>query len=107
MGANLSIFALCAEFLKENGFDDVFDDVRVTLESGDPNVDILATKDSAKCAVQCKNYTLPLRNTPLQEVNASKTFYNCCIAAVMTNLSFAQGVNRPGKTIAVFTSGLR
>lgn len=61
----------CADLLRKNGFVDV----SVTRGSGDQGVDILATKDGIKYAVQCKNYATPLGNTPVQEVVAGKIFY--------------------------------
>lgn len=77
----------CADILRKNGFNDVI----VTKGSGDQGVDILATKDCIKYAVQCKNYSSPLGNTPVQEVNAGKTFYGCHVGVVMTNSSFTSG----------------
>ena len=39
-------------------------------------------------AIQCKNYTSRLGNTPIQEVHAGKSFYNCHVGVVMTNSHF-------------------
>ena len=77
----------CAEILKNNGFVNV----SVTKGSGDQGVDVLAIKDGIKYAIQCKNYSTPLGNTPVQEVNAGKTYYNCHVGVVMTNSTFTQG----------------
>ena len=77
----------CADILRKNGFLDV----SVTKGSGDQGVDILAIKDGIKYAVQCKNYASALSNTPVQEVNAGKTFYNCHVGVVMTNSTFTPG----------------
>ena len=74
----------CAELLLKSGFDSAL----VTPGSGDQGVDILATKDGIKYAIQCKNYATPLSNTAIQEVNAGKTFYSCHVGAVMTNSTF-------------------
>ncbi len=74
----------CAEVLEKNGFKNV----SVTKGSGDQGVDVLAEKDGIKYAVQCKNYSSALGNTPVQEVNAGKTFYNCHVGVVMTNSTF-------------------
>lgn len=82
----------CAELLRKNGFSDV----KVTKGSGDQGVDILAKKDGIKYAIQCKNYASHLGNTPVQEVNAGKIFYNCHVGVVMTNSTFTQGA----KTLA-------
>ncbi|MBR5479800.1 MAG: restriction endonuclease [Clostridia bacterium] len=77
----------CAELLQKNGFYDV----SVTKGSGDQGVDVLATKGGIKYAIQCKNYFSSLGNTPIQEVNAGKIFYNCHVGVVMTNSYFTQG----------------
>ncbi len=71
----------CAELLLKNGFTDV----TVTKGSGDQGVDLLAKKDGIKFAIQCKCYASNVGNTPIQEVSAGKTFYNCQIGVVMTN----------------------
>lgn len=77
----------CVALLKANGFTDV----QTTAVSGDQGVDIVAVKDSIRYAVQCKCYSHPLGNTPVQEVNAGKAFYNCHVGVVMTNQTFTQG----------------
>ena len=74
----------CAELLKNNGFEQV----QVTPGSNDQGVDILAQKDGIKYAIQCKYYSTPLGNTPVQEVNAGKTFYGCHVGVVLTNSTF-------------------
>lgn len=84
-GHNFEYF--CADVLKKNGFTDV----KVTKGSGDQGVDILAKKDGIKYAIQCKNYSSHLGNTPVQEVAAGKVFYNCHVGVVMTNSTFTQG----------------
>ena len=88
----------CADLLRRNGFSEV----SVTKGSGDQGVDILATKGGIKYAVQCKNYASALGNTPVQEVNAGKTFYNCHVGVVMTNSTFTPGA----KTLAQATGVL-
>ena len=87
----------CAGILKENGFSNV----RVTPGSGDQGVDILATKDGIKYAIQCKNYASSLGNTPIQEVHAGKAFYNCHVGVVMTNSIFTTGAKELAKATGV------
>ena len=77
----------CANVLRQNNFERV----EVTRGSGDQGVDIIAYKDGLKYAIQCKNYSSHLGNTPVQEVFAGKTFYKCDVAVVMTNQTFTQG----------------
>lgn len=88
----------CADLLQKNGFLKV----SVTKGSGDQGVDILATKGGIKYAIQCKNYMSVLGNTPIQEVNAGKMFYNCHVGVVMTNSTFTSGA----KTLAEATGVL-
>lgn len=77
----------CADILEKNGFTNV----SVTRGSGDQGVDVLATKDGIKYAIQCKNYESALGNTPIQEVNAGKILYKCYVGVVMTNSRFTPG----------------
>lgn len=88
----------CADLLRKDGFSEV----SVTKGSGDQGVDILATKGGIRYAIQCKNYASALGNTPVQEVNAGKTFYNCHVGVVMTNSTFTAGA----KTLAQATGVL-
>ena len=88
----------CADLLRKNGFFEV----SVTKGSGDQGVDVLATKDGIKYAIQCKNYVSALGNTPVQEVHAGKTFYSCHVGVVMTNSTFTPGA----KTLAQATGVL-
>lgn len=87
----------CAQLLRKNGFGDV----SVTPGSGDQGVDILATKDGIKYAIQCKNYASSLGNTPIQEVNAGKVFYNCHVGVVMTNSTFTPKATELAKATGV------
>ncbi len=84
-GIDFEIF--CSNLLERNGFYDVH---RIG-KSGDQGVDILAEKDGVKYAIQCKNYSSKLNNTPVQEINAGRMYYNCHVGVVMTNSTFTQG----------------
>ena len=77
----------CADLLRENGFQNV----TVTPGSGDQGVDLLAEKDGVRYAIQCKRFSSPLGNTPVQEVHTGKEIYNCHIGVVMTNSTFTSG----------------
>lgn len=74
----------CAMLLKKNDFDDAI----VTPASGDQGVDVVAVKNGIRFSVQCKCYSGNLGNSPVQEVFAGKSMYNCTVAAVMTNQYF-------------------
>lgn len=80
----------CSKILRANGFQDV----SLTGGSGDQGVDILATKDNIKYAIQCKCYSSPLGNTPIQEVESGRVFYGCHVGAVMTNQTFTKGARQ-------------
>lgn len=77
----------CARLLESNGYSNV----TVTPPTNDQGVDVLAEKDGIKYAIQCKNYSSSLGNTPIQEVNAGRIIYGCHIGVVMTNSTFTQG----------------
>jgi len=87
----------CANLLINHGFSDV----SVTPGSGDQGVDILATKAGIKYAIQCKCYTTPLSNKPIQEVNAGKMYYNCHVGVVMTNSTFTSSAMELAKATNV------
>ncbi len=87
----------CAELLTDNGFENV----RVTKGSGDQGVDILAEKDDVRFAIQCKLYSSPLGNRPVQEVFAGKTIYNCHVGVVMTNSTFTSGAREAAEKTGV------
>lgn len=87
----------CAELLEKCGFEDV----RVTRGSGDQGVDILAVKEDIRYAIQCKNYSAPLGNKPVQEVYAGKTFYKCHVGVVMTNTTFTKSACELADSVGV------
>ena len=45
-------------------------------------------------AIQCKCYSSALGNTPVQEVCAGKSMYNCHVGVVMTNNYFTAGAKQ-------------
>lgn len=80
----------CATVLRKNGFVNV----SVTPGSGDQGVDVIAEKEGVRYAVQCKCYASALGNTPVQEVCAGKSMYNCHVGVVMTNNYFTAGAKQ-------------
>lgn len=87
----------CASILRQNGFSDV----KVTQGSGDYGIDILAKKDSVTYAIQCKCYSGSVGNKAVQEAYSGKTFYNCMVAAVLTNSYFTEAAIETAKRNAV------
>lgn len=74
----------CADLLKYNGYSNI----HVTPASGDQGIDIIANKGQHRYAIQCKRYASRVGNAAVQEANAGKAFYNCDVAAVITNNFF-------------------
>ena len=87
----------CAGLLRETGYTNV----EVTKGSGDQGVDVIATKDGIKYAIQCKCYSSDLGNTPVQEVNAGKALYKCHVGVVLTNRYFTAGARELAEATGV------
>ena len=77
----------CVGLLLRSGFQKA----ERTGKSGDQGVDIVAVKDSIRYAIQCKCYSSPLGNTPVQEVLGGKAMYNCHVGVVITNSTYTAG----------------
>lgn len=80
----LEFESFVGELLKSIGYSGV----QVTKSSGDQGVDVIAHKDGKKYAIQCKNYSSPLNNKPIQEVTTGKAIYGCDVGVVLTNSTF-------------------
>ena len=68
-----------------------FRNVRYTKATGDHGVDIVAERDGVRYAIQCKCYSGPVGNSPVQEVQTGKVMYRCDRCIVMTNSYFTSG----------------
>lgn len=88
----------CAKLLQKSGFINV----EVTRASGDQGVDVLATLDGVKYAVQCKCYSSDLGNKPVQEVYAGRAIYDCQVGSVMTNRYFTSSAKELAEATGVF-----
>ena len=86
-----------ADLLRKLGYIDV----SVTQGSGDQGVDVLATREGIKYAIQCKNYTGKLGNSPVQEVYAGMRIYDCHVGVVLTNNYFTTGAEEAAKATGV------
>lgn len=78
-----------------------YERVQVTPGSGDQGVDVIATKDGKKYAIQCKRYSQKLGNKPVQEAHAGKTIYGCSVAVVLTNNYFTDGGKEAARALGV------
>lgn len=84
--SGLEFETFVGDLLKSLGYSGV----EVTKSSGDQGVDVIASKDGTKYAIQCKNYSSPLNNKPIQEVTTGKAVYGCDVGVVLTNSTFNQ-----------------
>lgn len=87
----------CAELLEKNGFQEV----KVTRESGDFGLDILAEKDGITYGIQCKNYTSPVGIKAVQEVYAGRDYYDRMVGVVMTNQYFTNPAVTAAKKLKI------
>jgi len=79
-----------ADYLRSRGYHGV----KVTKGSGDFGVDVIATKNGIKYAVQCKLYSSPVGVSAVQEVVAGKAYYGCKGAMVVTNSTFTAAAQK-------------
>ncbi len=76
-----------AQKLREAGYTSV----SVTQKSGDYGADVIARSPSGKkVCFQCKKYSRPVGVKAVQEVSAAKVYYNCDIAAVVSDSGFTE-----------------
>ena len=81
-----------AALLRANGFSNV----QMTKASGDYGVDVLASKDGERYAIQCKRYAKNVGVKSVQEVYAGAPMYKATRCAVITNMYFSDN----GRTLA-------
>lgn len=81
------------KLLSKNGFINV----RKTQGSGDYGIDVLAEKEGVTYAIQCKCYSDKVGNKAVQEAYSGKSFYNCMVAAVLTNNYFTKAAEETAK----------
>lgn len=76
----------CASWLKKHGYHNI----QVTKASNDQGIDILAYKKRKRYGFQCKYYESPVGNDAVQQAFTGAAYYNCDIAAVITNTTFTR-----------------
>ncbi len=64
--------------------------IRVTQRSWDQWADLIIEKDGIATVIQAKRYTGKVNNSAIQEVVASKKFYDCDEAIVVTTAQFTK-----------------
>lgn len=87
----------CAALLRANGFRRV----SLTSASGDFGVDVLAEKNGASYAVQCKCYASPVGNRAVQEAYSGAAYYERDIAVVMANQDFTRAAQQTAGRLGV------
>ena len=76
----------CADYLRAHGYTHI----RLTGNSGDYGVDIVASKRRHRYAVQCKFYSRPVGVAAVQQVVGGMAYYGCDRALVITNSTFTK-----------------
>lgn len=69
--------------------------------SGDQGVDIIATSDNGRIAIQCKRYLKPIGNKPIQEVYAGARHHSCTTAWVVASAGFTRGAVELARSVNV------
>ncbi len=75
--------------LQDSGFE-----IQKTPTTGDQGVDLIASKNGERCAIQCKFYSSAVGNKAVQEVIAGKGYYSCEYAAVCSNNDFTKSARQ-------------
>jgi len=87
----------CAAILEKCGWS-----VSMTRATGDQGVDLLAKKEDAIVAIQCKNTAQPVGNTAVQEVFAGRAYYEATAAVVVSRVGFTPSAIQLANRLAVF-----
>jgi restriction system protein len=86
----------CAEELRRGGWD-----ARVTMQSRDQGVDVVAEKDGARVVLQCKLYARPVGNKSVQEVAAARAHEHANYGVVVTNNGYTLAAEQLATTNGV------
>jgi HJR/Mrr/RecB family endonuclease len=86
----------CAEELRQAGWN-----ARVTLQSRDQGVDVVAEKNGVRIVVQCKLYSGPVGNKAVQEAAAGRAHEKADYGAVVTNNRYTSAAEQLAATNSV------
>jgi restriction system protein len=86
----------CAETLQRAGWD-----ARVTMQSRDQGIDVIAEKMGRRIVLQCKLYARPVGNKAVQEVAAGRAHERADLGAVVTNHRFTLAAEQLAATNGV------
>ncbi len=74
----------------------------VTKASGDQGVDVVVETNGTRVAVQCKHYlSSKVGNDAVQQVYSAKNFFDCDIAAVISNTDFSKQAKQLSEKLSV------
>lgn len=80
------------KLLKHKGYS-----VRFTPVTNDKGVDIVATRDHIRYAIQVKRYSSAVSRRAVSDAVAGKSYYHCSIPMVITNNYFTKGAKELAK----------
>lgn len=83
----------CAEELRRAGWN-----ARVTKQSRDQGVDVVAEKGDIRVVIQCKRYAGPVGNKAVQEVAAAKAHEQARYGIVVTNNRYTRAAEQLAST---------
>jgi restriction system protein len=86
----------CAEELRQANWN-----ARVTLQSRDQGVDVVADKDNVRVVLQCKLYTGPVGNKAVQEAAAERAHEKADFGIVVTNNRYTSAAEQLAATNGV------
>ena len=86
----------CADLLRRCGWD-----AHTTKATGDQGVDVVASKNSYKGAIQCKRYSSSVGNKAVQEVYAGMRYIGGNFCAVVTNADYTRSAKELARTLGV------
>lgn len=85
--------SFCAEQLRRAGWD-----ARVTMQSRDQGVDVVAEKADLRVVIQCKKYARPVGNKCVQEVAAARAHEQARYGIVVTNNRYTPAAEQLAST---------
>lgn len=85
--------SFCADELRRAGWN-----ARVTLQSRDQGVDVIAEKDRIRVVLQCKLYARPVGNKAVQEAAAARAHEQANFGIVVTNHRYTQDAEQLAST---------
>jgi HJR/Mrr/RecB family endonuclease len=88
--------AFCADELRRAGWN-----ARVTMQSRDQGIDVIADKNDVRVVLQCKLYTGPVGNKAVQEAAAGKAHEQAHYGIVVTNNRYTPAAEQLATTNGV------